>query len=55
MQSDKKNYSQCTGKKYPKMQQRRVKKDLEKHIRRTASYVLEFIITYSPVWMEFQS
>lgn len=35
--------------------QRRVNKDLEKHIRRTASYVLEFIITYSPVWMEFQS
>lgn len=33
----------------------KVNKDLEKHIRRTASYVLEFIITYSPVWMEFQS
>lgn len=34
--------------------QRRVNKDLEKH-NITASYVLEFIITYSPVWMEFQS
>lgn len=33
----------------------KVNKDLRKHIRRTASYVLEFIITYSPVWMEFQS
>lgn len=35
----------------------KVNKDLEKHtcICRTASYVLEFIITYSPVWMEFQS
>lgn len=37
--------------------QRRVNKDLEKHICiwRHSSYVPEFIITYSPVWMEFQS
>lgn len=34
--------------------QRKVNKDLEKHIWRTEGCVLEFI-TYSPVWMEFQS
>lgn len=58
MQSEKKNHSQCTGKKYPKKQQTNKS---EQRLRETymymknSSYVLEFIITYSPVWMVFQS